>query len=72
MYIALEYLTSVVVVILLGAFVWATSILFLLSQEGAKHLVHTSRKVAERPIHVTATARSWNQARTANRSKTLG
>ena len=65
MYIVLEYLTYVVVVILLSALVFATSILFLLSREGAKHLAHTSRKVAERAIHLAAaTARSLSAANT--------
>ncbi len=69
MYIALEYLTYVVVVILLGALVLATSILLLLSQAGAKHLVHTSRKVAERTIHLAvATAKSPSAANTLGSS----
>ncbi len=68
MYIALEYLTSVVVVILLGALVLATSILFLLSQEGAKHLVHTSREVAERAIHLMAAAKSPSATNTLRSS----
>lgn len=52
LYIALEYLTYVFVVTLLGTALFATSTLVLLSQEGAKHVAATSRRVVDRTVHL--------------------
>lgn len=62
-YIALEYLAYVLVVALLGVVLFGTSALILVSQEGAKHLAASSRKVAERTVQLAYTIKS---AATAN------
>ncbi|HEV2492414.1 MAG TPA: hypothetical protein VG204_05005 [Terriglobia bacterium] len=51
-YVALEYLSYVFVVIVLGAVLFGTSALIVVSQEGAKHLAANSRKVAERTVQL--------------------
>ena len=53
-YIVVEYLTYIIVVTLLGAVLFGTSAVALLSQEGAKYLARNSRKVAERTLQAAA------------------
>jgi len=57
-YIALEYLAYVLVVVLLGAVLFGTSALILVSQEGAKHLAASSHKVAERTVQLAYAIKS--------------
>jgi len=46
------------VVVLLGAVLFGTSALILVSQEGAKHLAASSRKVAERTVQLAYAIKS--------------
>ena len=48
MYIALEYLSYVIAVVLFCGVLFAGSTLFVLSQEGARYLATSTRRVAQR------------------------
>ena len=69
LYIVLEYLTYVLVVLLIGAILFGTSALLILGQEGAKHLAVSSRKVAERTVQLAQTTIKSASAVNAPRSE---
>jgi hypothetical protein len=69
MFIVLEYLSSVFLAAVLVAFLFGTSALFVLSQEGAKQLAPTSRKVAERTLQWVAAAAKSAQSLSAFASR---
>ena len=54
--IVLEYLAYVFVAVVLSALLFAASALVVLSREGARQLAPTSRKIANRAMHVVADA----------------
>jgi uncharacterized iron-regulated membrane protein len=55
-YVALEYLAFVFVVLLLGAGLFFISALVLVSQEAAKRVAETSRKLADRTVQLAHAA----------------
>jgi len=54
--IVLEYLAYVFVAIILSALLFAASALVVLGREGARQLAPTSRKIADRAMHIVADA----------------
>jgi hypothetical protein len=56
MYIVLEYLAYVFVTVIAAALLFAGSALVVLSREGVKQFAPTSRKIANRTMHVVADA----------------